>query len=240
MTNGQVTDHDKVAEFYDNTYYRDASSQAVARPSRHLYRLAERLDVARGEQVLDIACGVGDWLRVVAERGGEVSGIDISKEAIQVCRERLEKGRFEVGVAEQLPFADSSFDLVTCLGSLEHFLDQPAALGEMFRVARPGARVVILVPNSGFLTHRLGLYQGTYQQAVKETLRSLEQWQQLFEAQGIEILQRWRDLHILNWHWISRRPWYVVPLRLLQAIMLPIWPLRWQYQIYHLCRVNKS
>jgi ubiquinone/menaquinone biosynthesis C-methylase UbiE len=235
----QTTDHRKVAEFYDNVYYKDATSQAGHDPSGHLYKLAGRIGVKPGDQVLDIACGTGDWLKVIAERNGAPSGIDISNEAIRVCRQRLKGGTFEVGVAERLPFADNSFDIVTCLGSLEHFLDQAAALREMVRVAKHNALVIILVPNSGFLTHRLGLYKGTHQVAVRETLRSIGEWQQMFTEQGLKIEQRWKDLHVLNSTWIIRPPYYLSPLRFLQAVMLLVWPLQWQYQIYHLCRAIK-
>jgi len=240
VSNRQTTDHKKVAEFYNNVYYKDATSHICNEPSRHLYRLAERIGVKPGNQVLDIACGTGDWLQVISERDGVPSGIDISNEAIRVCRQRLKNGIFEVCVAEKLPFSDNSFDVVTCLGSLEHFLDQSAALREMVRVAKPDARVVILVPNSGFLTHRLGLYKGTHQVAVRETLRSIDEWQQMFNEQGLNVEQRWKDLHVLNILWIYRPPYYLSPLRLLQAIMLLVWPLKWQYQIYNLCRVMKE
>jgi ubiquinone/menaquinone biosynthesis C-methylase UbiE len=240
VSNRQTTDHKKVAEFYNNVYYKDATSHVCNKPSRHLYRLAERIEVKPGNQVLDIACGTGDWLQVVAGRNGLPSGIDISSEAIRVCRQRLKNGNFEVCVAEKLPFADNTFDIVTCLGSLEHFLDQSAALREMVRVAKPDARVVILVPNSGFLTHRLGLYKGTHQVAVRETLRTLDEWQQMFTEQGLKIEQRWKDLHVLNISWINRPPYYLSPLRFLQAIMLLVWPLKWQYQVYNLCRITKE
>ena len=86
MSEGQTTDHKKVAEFYDNVYYRDASIQARNEPSRHFYRLAERIGVMAGNWVLDIACGTGDWLKIVAGRKGIPSGIDISSLTITIQR----------------------------------------------------------------------------------------------------------------------------------------------------------
>jgi SAM-dependent methyltransferase len=144
-------------------------------------------------------------------------------------------GEFHTGPAEILPFPDGRYDLVTCLGSLEHFLDQPAALAEMVRVMKPRGKVVILVPNAGFLTYRLGLYKGTQQQAVRETIRPLSEWQEMLNASGLVVKERWKDLHVLNKRWIFRAPWSLMPLRLLQAIALTFWPLHWQYQVYHLC-----
>src|SRR5690606_38797234 len=154
---------------------------------------------------------------------------------IALCRAQMPEGDFHVGPAERLPFGDGEFDLVTCLGSLEHFLDPVGALKEMRRVARPKARFLILVPNSGFLTRRLGLYRGTWQRTVIERARTLDEWQSIFCDAGLQVTERWKDLHVLSWSWIGRGSWYQVPIRLLQALLLAIWPLSWQYQVYHLC-----
>jgi len=223
-------DHRQISEFYDQHYHREAVQKP---PGRYLVRMAERLVTGAGQQVLDIACGTGEWLAAVADRGAEVTGLDISEKAVAVCRTRLPQGNFEVGVAETLPYPSDHFDLVTCLGSLEHFLDQPCALREMVRVARPTGRLVILVPNSGFLPYRLGLYKGTQQR----TVRSLSEWQTMLEAAGLRIDGRWRDLHVLSPSWILRSPRWMAPVRAALAVMLPLWPLEWQYQVHFACRI---
>ncbi len=225
--------HRRIAEFYDRHYHAGA---AAHRPGHALHRLAERLGIQSQQRALDVACGTGEWLAVAAGRGAVVSGIDISACALDVCRARLPEGTFAHGVAESLPFPSHSQDLVTCLGSLEHFLDQPGALREMVRVARPGARVVVLVPNAGFLPYRLGIYRGTQQQAVRETIRPLDEWQRMLADAGLTIEARWRDLHVLDRRWIVRRPWWMVPLRGLLAFQLPLWPIAWQYQVHFVCR----
>lgn len=231
-------EHQQVARFYDEVYYRDAKQ--ISPPSYHLVRLANRLGIKPEQKILDVACGVGNWMEIAASKGATISGIDISERAIDICRQRLPEGEFHVGPAETLPFSDRQFDLITCLGSLEHFLDQPGALKEMVRVAKPDAKLLILVPNAGFLTYRLQLYSGTHQQAVRETIRSLEEWRGMFDQAGLEIVDRWKDLHVLNRSWIVRPPWYLIPLRFAQALALAIWPLDWQYQVYHHCALNKN
>jgi len=231
--------HERIAKYYDDVYYKGAEgSTAVLSP--HLTSLSTRLGVLPDWSVLDIACGAGDWLAVTSALGATASGIDISKRAISICRQRMPNGDFHVGPAEMLPFQSGSYDLVTCLGSLEHFLDQPAALAEMLRVMKPGGRIVILVPNAGFLTYRLGLYRGTQQQAVRETIRPLSEWQEMLNASGLVVKERWKDLHVLDRRWIFRKPWSLSPLRLLQALALTVWPLNWQYQVYHLCERSGS
>lgn len=100
-------EHRQVARFYDDVYYRNP--KPGHHRSRHLLKLADRLQIAPGQHVLDVACGTGDWLEMVAGRGATVSGIDISGRAIGIGRERLPEGDFRVGPAEMLPFPDHAF-----------------------------------------------------------------------------------------------------------------------------------
>jgi ubiquinone/menaquinone biosynthesis C-methylase UbiE len=179
------------------------------------------------------------WLRATAALGAVPSGVDISKVALDICRNALPNAELHCGPAEVLPFADGQFDFVSCLGALEHFLDPVSALREMARVARRDAQFLLLVPNANFPPLRMGLYGGTAQASVREELRSLEGWQELFEFAGFTIAKRWRDLHVLSANWITRGPWYLWPVRLSQALMLPVWPLGWQYQVYYQCCLTK-
>lgn len=240
MTNdsqrGDSIVHDQVREFYDRTYYADKTDHAPL--PWHMRRIADRLGDLRGREVLDIACGTGQWLDELASRGAMPSGIDISGRAVEQCRLRLPQANVQEGVAESLPFSDDQFDLVTCLGSLEHFLDQPLALCEMRRVAKANASFLILVPNAGFLTRRLGLYGGTGQVAIRETVRSLAEWSWMLHKAGFVIRARWRDLHPISGAWINQGPLYARPIRAMQAMALAVWPITWQYQVYFLCEVT--
>jgi ubiquinone/menaquinone biosynthesis C-methylase UbiE len=99
--------------------------------------------------ILDVGCGTGANLEMLSEFG-EAEGVDISGEALTFCRERgLEN--VKQGEAEALPFADSSFDLVTGLDVVEHLDDDLAGLKEMRRVLRPGGHALVFVPAFMFL-----------------------------------------------------------------------------------------
>lgn len=234
MDNDSKPQLSSIKQFYDNEYYRD--SRTPTDTSAHHRRLAARLGITAGMRVLDVACGRGDWLLAARARGAAVAGIDLSERAIAHCHEAMPEGEFSAGPAETLPFTDGGFDLVTCLGSLEHFVDKPAALGEMLRVAKPDARFLLLVPNAGFLTRRLGLYGGTNQKGVKEDVYPLQTWSTLFTTAGLRIESRWADLHVLSFEWIRKGSPLMWPLRTLQALALAVWPLNWQYQVFFLCR----
>ena len=231
-----TVDRENVKRFYDDVYHRyDSQSPRV---SGHLRRLARRLGPWREQEVLDVACGQGEWLRSLSALGAVTAGVDISSVALQVCRKYLPRAGLYCATAEQLPLNNQQFDFVSCLGALEHFPDPREALREMTRVAKPSALFLLLVPNAGFLPRRLGLYSGTNQAKVWEDVRSIGEWQDLFESARLRILYRWRDLHVLSAAWLFVGRWHQWPLRAAQALALPVWPLTWQYQIYHLCKLK--
>jgi SAM-dependent methyltransferase len=105
----------------------------------------EHVTIEPGKQVLDIGCGVGVFLGLVAGRGAEPHGIDASETLIAVARERLPEADLRVGDMESLPYEDATFDLVTGFTSFFFANDMVAALREAGRVAKPGAPVVIQV-----------------------------------------------------------------------------------------------
>jgi SAM-dependent methyltransferase len=104
-----------------------------------------RVGLERGQRVLDIGCGVGAFLELVADRRGEPAGVDASESLIAVARGRLPDADLRVGEMESLPWGDDRFDLVTGFNSFFFATDMVAALREAGRVAKPAAPVVIQV-----------------------------------------------------------------------------------------------
>jgi SAM-dependent methyltransferase len=104
-----------------------------------------RVGLEPGARVLDIGCGAGAFLRLVAERGGVPSGIDASDALIAFARTRLPEADLRLGEMEDLPWDDRSFDLVTGFNSFFFADDMVAALREAGRVTKRGAPVVIQV-----------------------------------------------------------------------------------------------
>jgi len=103
----------------------------------------------RRPRILDVGCGTGANLLMLS-KFGDAEGVDVSEDALAFCRERgLEN--VKLGAAEQLPYEDGTFDLVTALDVVEHLDDDLAGLREMRRVLRPGGRVLLFVPTFMFL-----------------------------------------------------------------------------------------
>ena len=104
-----------------------------------------RVDLEAGQLVLDIGCGVGAFLRLVADRGARPFGFDASEPLLDVARTRLPGADLRVGEMEALPYEEATFDLVTGFNAFFFADDIVAALREAGRVAKPGAPVVIQV-----------------------------------------------------------------------------------------------
>ena len=105
----------------------------------------KRTGLEPGWHVLDIGCGAGAFLRLIADGRAEPHGIDASEALIAFSRDRLPAADLRVGEMEELPWDDDSFDLVTGFNSFFFANDMVAALREASRVAKPGAPVVIQV-----------------------------------------------------------------------------------------------
>src|SRR2546423_6006091 len=100
-------------------------------------------------RILDVGCGTGANLQMLAQHGA-AEGVDVSSEALEFCRARG-LSKVKEGAAEALPYEDGSFDLVTGLDVVEHLDDDIAGLKEMRRVLRPRGRALLFVPAFMFL-----------------------------------------------------------------------------------------
>src|SRR5260370_2946703 len=119
--------------------------------------IGKRLSLDRVRDVLDVGCGVGHWGQLLANvlpSDARVQGVDrdplwVEKAAARATARGLaDRFSYRVSVAEELPFADASFDLVTCQTVWIHMPDPGAAVDEMVRVARPGGLILAAEPNN--------------------------------------------------------------------------------------------
>jgi len=115
-------------------------------------RVAALAAVAPDARALDLCCGTGDIAFTLARRGAETTGLDFSEKMLEVAESRrLKNSKFKTqnlkfiqGDAQQIPFPDNSFDIVTVGYGLRNLASWERGLDEMFRVARPGARLIVL------------------------------------------------------------------------------------------------
>ncbi len=133
-------DYDKFFNDYDRFRYQN---------ERHLPACIDALNVA-GKRVLEIGLGEGSESERLIRRGAHWSGVDLTAESVARVRTRLMlRGlpyeELRQGSVLDLPFADSSFDMVFSHGVLHHVPDIKRAQREIHRVLRPGGELVIMM-----------------------------------------------------------------------------------------------
>jgi len=104
-----------------------------------------------GRRALDVCCGTGDLALALARQGAAVVGLDFTEAMLEVARERshrlpstMRAPEFVCGDAMRLPFPDAAFDVVTVGYGLRNLARWESGLAEMWRVLRPGGRLVVL------------------------------------------------------------------------------------------------
>lgn len=144
---------DSIAPDYDRLNHLMSMNVDTGWRRRALRRI---VDTEGPLEVLDLACGTGDFSLAIARRmkkrgmPGHVAGVDLSEGMLAVMQEKVAAaGLSEListaqGDGEKLPFADGSFDRVTIAFGIRNFENREQGLREMLRVLRPGGRLVIL------------------------------------------------------------------------------------------------
>jgi demethylmenaquinone methyltransferase/2-methoxy-6-polyprenyl-1,4-benzoquinol methylase len=119
-------------------------------------RVVELAKVQSGNRALDLCCGTGDIALALARQGAETTGLDFSEKMLEVAKARSQKSEirpltsgfrppvFIQGDAQQLPFPENSFDIVTVSYGLRNLASWEKGLEEMLRVAKPGGRIIVL------------------------------------------------------------------------------------------------
>mgnify|MGYP000101854843 CR=1 FL=1 len=130
---------DSVAPTYDIT--NDLLSLGQSRLWRS--RVAKAVAPRSGQTILDLAAGTGSSSVAFTGPGIKVIATDFSEGMLAEGRRRHPELDFQFADATKLPFKDQSVDAVTISFGLRNVVDVPKALTEMFRVLKPGGRVVI-------------------------------------------------------------------------------------------------
>ncbi|QIG48825.1 methyltransferase domain-containing protein [Nordella sp. HKS 07] len=122
----------------------------------HRYFLAER--IAKGKDVLDIACGEGFGSNILARSAKSVVGVDISENAVTHATRKYasEKAYFRLGSVTKIPLKDHSVDMVVSFETIEHIAEHEEMMAEIKRVLRPGGLLIISTPDKATYTDASG------------------------------------------------------------------------------------
>jgi ubiquinone/menaquinone biosynthesis C-methylase UbiE len=137
--------YETIGGFYDDTQRVGCALMGIHR-DQHVLDYLRFLEVNPGDLVLETSVGTGLNYKYLP-RGTKLFGLDLSTEMLTNCQANLRRWDLDadlfLGNAEELPFAEDSFDVVFHVGGINFFNDRAKAIREMIRVAKPGSRILI-------------------------------------------------------------------------------------------------
>jgi 2-polyprenyl-3-methyl-5-hydroxy-6-metoxy-1,4-benzoquinol methylase len=193
-----------------NTYDKYGSSNPVVRRLMGGFErtLEELFTLAAPASVLDVGCGEGVLVQRWAQRlgDGRVVGIDLEEESIQAgwLEHAAPNLEYRVMEAENLPFADSEFELASAIEVLEHVPDPEHTVSEMARCA--SRHLLVSVPHEP-LWRMLNMARGAYWAALGNTPGHLNHWSR---RSFLAMLSRYGEVAEVR----SPFPWTMVLVRL--------------------------
>jgi len=149
---------DKVRNVYDGpkgAILNMCSTLSLHKPLGERLFKDRKFDLTGAKNILDVGCGAGQittHLLKYANDDAQITCFDLSHEMVRRSRARLksDRPRFLVADVTRLPFADATFDCVTCGYVLEHLPDVKDGLSELARVMKPGGRMLLLTSEDNF------------------------------------------------------------------------------------------
>lgn len=174
-------------------YNRIYSSTGLRGNSAYYRWLVRLLRPKPASTLLDVSCGEGIFLREISKKAGSIRtfGLDISDIAVSVAKNNSPHSIFLVADGQWLPFKSDTFDYISCLGSLEHYLNPELGIKEIYRVAKDNARICIVLPNSLSIDVVLHLIREGRRpvddfQIIEKTATRME-WLQMLDRNGLKV-----------------------------------------------------
>lgn len=209
----EIVFDEKVAQRYD-AWYLSPVGRYVEQVENDF--ILELVRPGEKQSLLDVGCGTGNHLLLFQSMGMDVTGIDPSEPMLQVAKDKLgRRVELHLGVAEDLPFEDNTFDIVTMISSLEFCSNPFQAMAEAFRVAQEKVFLGVLNSISANGVHRK--VEGLIRPGLYRYARLYSIWELHYIIRRVLGICRmkwgsviWLPLHFVKWnqlldHWIPRR-----------------------------------
>ncbi len=226
---------DQLRAAYDDCFRNDLLRDSG---SSYLWAL-NKLDLAPGKVLLDVACGSGSLLQHGLNAGLRTIGLDFSDEALVRSRQNVPGVPLVLADGHNLPVPSASVDLLANLGSLEHFLTPEQGVREMARVLKPGGQAAILLPNAYYAADlvwwvwRKG--RASSHKQLLERFAAFNDWLDLLQENGLKLQRAYKYNLIFpknkaDWAWYKANPRKLIYWAASQLI-----PFNFSYSFLYLC-----
>jgi ubiquinone/menaquinone biosynthesis C-methylase UbiE len=186
-------------QFHRNpaTFARMSTQVSSSADVKFLYYLVSISGVARGERVLDVACGPGACTLAFAERCRRAVGLNPSVELVTQAREEAMRrsvgnASFMVGEVERMGFRDGAFDAAVCRFSFHHFTDPARVFAEMARVVGPRGWMVVVDVTASEEPAKAALHNELERLCDPAHVRTLaaSDFERIFDAAGFTVAMK--------------------------------------------------
>ena len=147
--------------------------------TEHLHRYAIAMDLVKGKDVLDIACGEGYGANLLAQHAAHVTGVDIDTLTVEKAKKKypLKNIIFKQGSVSNIPGNDNFFDIVISFETLEHTAEHDKFISEVKRVLKPDGLFIISTPDKSTYSdnaayknpfHKKELYENEFKELIQK------------------------------------------------------------------------
>jgi len=184
-------DYESVASQFDRRYHDNDYSIL----EKHILKF---IFGAASKAILEVGCGSGHWLEIIAKQGYEIYGIDPSEAMLKLAKQKVPQIPLIRGKAEAIPCPNGSFTRILCVNAFHHFSDRVTFLKEAFRVLRPGGGLLTigLDPHTGLDQWSIYDYWPETLQNDKERYLPTAKIRQMMHRHGFKKCRTFVALHI--------------------------------------------
>ncbi len=230
----RLTEHGNTKEEYEKIY----ADEGICHLDSFYKWLLGHLAPQPGKMFLDVACGEGRLSGWAQARGLKSHGVDFSEGAARLASSGC-RGSFTVGDGEALPYKSGTFDYITSIGSLEHYLDPLKGIEEIVRLLAPKGQALILLPNTFGVMHNVWTALRTGRPAMdKQPIQryaTVREWEELLIQGGLRVTRTFKYEREFPTSW--KDAWWYLGHRknLVRLLLTPVIPLNWACCFVYKC-----
>ena len=200
-------DKKKIVQNQFNKQAEKFSNWSITKNIEYLQRYFEFCSMVPEDNLLDVACGSGEFSIFCAKQIKYVYGVDISKKMVELAKKgaidnSVDNIYFKCDDVENLPFEDSTFSIVVCKSAYHHLIDYDKVFGEMIRCSKNDGRISI----QDIISYEDNRVNTFFEKLEKQIDRShnralsKEYFDNMFYRNGIEILRTYEIEIELNFY----------------------------------------